>query len=123
MNRVRTRATGAHNQRSHVPVTARTNAHISIEEWARVAGKQASCELHCLLKRPDEKFVIERTCRNPKCVEYLVHNVSTVLNRYPRSDAYVVESEKIEPIHHHSAYALPEHRLFARLRRVALERR
>ena len=31
------------------------------------------------------------------------------INREPRIDAYVVESENFESIHNHSAYALIEH--------------
>jgi len=31
------------------------------------------------------------------------------MNREPRVDAYVVESENFESIHNHSAYALIEH--------------
>src|SRR5690606_22071460 len=48
---------GAHNQRSHVTVTATTNAHLWIEELVQLVESQASCELYGLLKRPDEKFV------------------------------------------------------------------
>ena len=99
---------GAHNQRSHVTITARTNAHIWIEELVRVAEEQASCELYGLLKRPDEKFVTERAYDNPKFVEDLVRDVATVLNADRRIDAYVVESENFESIHNHSAYALIE---------------
>ena len=99
---------GAHNQRSHVTITARTNVHIWIEELVRVAEEQASCELYGLLKRPDEKFVTERAYDNPKFVEDLVRDVATVLNADPRIDAYVVESENFESIHNHSAYALIE---------------
>ncbi len=99
---------GAHNQRSHVTITARTNAHIWIEELVRVAEGQASCELYGLLKRPDEKFVTEHAYDNPKFVEDLVRDVATVLNADPRIDAYVVESENFESIHNHSAYALIE---------------
>ncbi len=99
---------GAHNQRSHVTITARTNAHIWIEELVRVAEEQASCELYGLLKRPDEKFVTERAYDNPKFVEDLVRDVATVLNADPRIDAYIVESENFESIHNHSAYALIE---------------
>ena len=99
---------GAHNQRSHVTITARTNAHIWIEDLVRVAEEQASCELYGLLKRPDEKFVTERAYDNPKFVEDLVRDVATVLNADSRIDAYVVESENFESIHNHSAYALIE---------------
>ena len=99
---------GAHNQRSHVTITARTNIHVWIEDLVRMAEKQASCELYGLLKRPDEKYVTERAYDNPKFVEDMVRDIATVLNADSRIDAYVVESENFESIHNHSAYALIE---------------
>lgn len=99
---------GAHNQRSHVTVTATTNAHLWIEELVKLVESQASCELYGLLKRPDEKFVTERAYDNPKFVEDMVRDVAGLLNAEPRIDAYIVESENFESIHNHSAYALIE---------------
>ncbi len=99
---------GAHNQRSHVTITARTNNFVWIEEVVRMAEEQASCELYGLLKRPDEKYVTERAYDNPKFVEDMVRDVAAVLNADERIDAYVVESENFESIHNHSAYALIE---------------
>ena len=99
---------GAHNQRSHVTITARTNDFVWIEELVDLAEKQASCELYGLLKRPDEKYVTERAYDNPKFVEDLVRDVAAVLNLDERIEAYVVESENFESIHNHSAYALIE---------------
>ncbi|HWD21960.1 MAG TPA: GTP cyclohydrolase FolE2 [Burkholderiales bacterium] len=99
---------GAHNQRSHVTVTARTNEFVWIEEIVDIVEKQGSSELYGLLKRPDEKLVTERAYDNPKFVEDLVRDVAAVLNLDERIDAYVVESENFESIHNHSAYALIE---------------
>jgi len=99
---------GAHNQRSHVTVTARTNEFVWIEEIVDLIEKQASSELYGLLKRPDEKYVTERAYDNPKFVEDLVRDVAALLNLDERIDAYVVESENFESIHNHSAYALIE---------------
>jgi GTP cyclohydrolase I len=99
---------GAHNQRSHVTVSARTNDFVWIEEVVDLVEKQGSSELYGLLKRPDEKFVTERAYDNPKFVEDLVRDVAAVLNLDERIDAYVVESENFESIHNHSAYALIE---------------
>jgi len=99
---------GAHNQRSHVTVTARTNDFVWIEEIVDLVEKQASSELYGLLKRPDEKSVTERAYDNPKFVEDLVRDVAALLNLDERIDAYVVESENFESIHNHSAYALIE---------------
>ena len=99
---------GAHNQRSHVTVTAQTQGFLWIEELVQMVEGQASCELFGLLKRPDEKFVTERAYDNPKFVEDMVRDVAGVLNAEERIVSYAVESENFESIHNHSAYALIE---------------
>ena len=99
---------GAHNQRSHVTVQARTNDFIWIEEIIDMVEQEASCELYGLLKRPDEKYVTEQAYDNPKFVEDMVRDVAVRLNSEERISAYVVESENFESIHNHSAYALIE---------------
>ncbi|MDR3322842.1 MAG: GTP cyclohydrolase FolE2 [Zoogloeaceae bacterium] len=99
---------GAHNQRSHVTVTARTSKFMWIEEIVALVEREASCELYGLLKRPDEKFVTERAYDNPKFVEDMVRDVAARLNVEPRVLDYIVESENFESIHNHSAYALIE---------------
>ncbi|MCX7151346.1 MAG: GTP cyclohydrolase FolE2, partial [Proteobacteria bacterium] len=101
-------AYGAHNQRSHVTIAARTRGFVWIEELVEVAERQASSELYGLLKRPDEKFVTERAYDNPKFVEDMVRDVAAELNADERVEWYVVESENFESIHNHSAYALIE---------------
>ena len=99
---------GAHNQRSHVTVTARLNKLVWIEEIVQLVESEASCELYGLLKRPDEKHVTERAYDNPKFVEDMVRDVAARLNAEPRIHSYVIESENFESIHNHSAYALIE---------------
>ncbi|HYL03774.1 MAG TPA: GTP cyclohydrolase FolE2 [Steroidobacteraceae bacterium] len=102
-------AYGAHNQRSHVTITARLRSHMWIEELIEIAESEASCELYGILKRPDEKYVTERAYDNPKFVEDVVRDVAGRLNRDERVAAYTVEAENFESIHNHSAYALIEH--------------
>jgi len=99
-------AYGAHNQRSHVTIAARTRGFVWIEELVEIAERQASSELYGLLKRPDEKYVTERAYDNPKFVEDLVRDIALALNGEARIDAYSIESENFESIHNHSAYAL-----------------
>jgi GTP cyclohydrolase I len=101
-------AYGAHNQRSHVTITAKLRSHVWIEELIEIAEREASCELYGILKRPDEKYVTERAYDNPKFVEDMVRDVATRLNADERIASYVVESENFESIHNHSAYALIE---------------
>ncbi len=99
---------GAHNQRSHVTVTARIVEFVWLEELIDIVENEASCELYGLLKRPDEKMVTERAYDNPKFVEDMVRDVAARINQDDRIDYYIVESENFESIHNHSAYALIE---------------
>ena len=99
---------GAHNQRSHITLTARTVEHMWLEELIEIAEREASCEVYGILKRPDEKFVTERAYDNPKFVEDTVRDVAVAMNKEKRVRAYVVESENFESIHNHSAYAMIE---------------
>ncbi len=99
---------GAHNQRSHVTITATTCDFVWIEELIEMVEGQASSELYGLLKRPDEKYVTERAYDNPKFVEDMVRDIAAVMNQDERICAYTVESENFESIHNHSAYALIE---------------
>ncbi len=97
---------GAHNQRSHVTVTAKTNGFLWIEDLIDLVEQEASCQLYGLLKRPDEKHVTEYAYDNPKFVEDIVRDIAAKLNKDPRVANYVVESENFESIHNHSAYAM-----------------
>lgn len=99
---------GAHNQRSHVTVTAKIKDFVWIEEIIDLVEQEASCELYGLLKRPDEKAITERAYDNPKFVEDMVRDVAARLNADDRIIAYIAESENFESIHNHSAYALIE---------------
>ena len=97
---------GAHNQRSHVTVTAKTCGFIWIEDLIDMVEEEASCELYGLLKRPDEKHVTEYAYDNPKFVEDMVRDVAARLNMDDRISAYTIASENFESIHNHSAYAM-----------------
>jgi GTP cyclohydrolase I len=96
---------GAHNQRSHITITAQLKAPIAFEQLIRIAEEEASCEIWGLLKRPDEKYVTERAYNNPKFVEDLVRDVAARVQADTRIAASVVEAENFESIHNHSAYA------------------
>jgi GTP cyclohydrolase I len=96
---------GAHNQRSHLTISARIAEHVWLEELIDIAESEGSCELYGILKRPDEKFVTERAYDNPKFVEDIVRDIATRLNADERIRSYVIEAENFESIHNHSAYA------------------
>ena len=99
---------GAHNQRSHVTITAHTQDFVWIEDLIDIVEEEASCEIFGLLKRPDEKFVTERAYDNPKFVEDMVRDVAKRLAADKRISGYRIESENFESIHNHSAYAMIE---------------
>ena len=96
---------GAHNQRSHITISAALLEPMAIEELVTIAERAASCEVYGLLKRADEKFVTERAYDNPKFVEDLVRDIASRLNTEPRLCGYTVEAENFESIHNHSAFA------------------
>ncbi len=99
---------GAHNQRSHITLTARIEGQMWLEELIDIAEQEASCEVYGILKRGDEKYVTERAYDNPKFVEDIVRDLAVRMNNEPRIRAYTVETENFESIHNHSAYALIE---------------
>ncbi len=97
---------GAHNQRSLITISAEPAGPMAIEELVAIAEKAASCEVYGLLKRPDEKWVTERAYDNPKFVEDLVRDIALSLDADARVRRYTIESENVESIHNHPAYAL-----------------
>jgi GTP cyclohydrolase I len=97
---------GAHNQRSHVTITAEVSTQVWPEDLIAIAEEEASCELWSLLKRADEKFVTEHAYENPKFVEDLVRDVAGRLYKASGVRSFVVEAENFESIHNHSAYAM-----------------
>ena len=102
---------GAHNQRSHVTMSVVLDAEtrMTVEDLVSAAESEASSELWGLLKRPDEKWVTERSYSNPKFVEDLVRDVAGNLKADQRIQSFVVEAENFESIHNHSAFARISH--------------
>ncbi|MBN2105324.1 GTP cyclohydrolase I FolE2 [bacterium] len=96
---------GAHNQRSIVRIRVRTNAFVWIEELVEYAEQSASSPLYALLKREDEKAVTEQAYARPMFVEDMVRDVALKLENDKRIVWYAVESENMESIHNHDAYA------------------
>lgn len=101
---------GAHNQRSIVTVKIRFKKVkiYWIEDLIKIIEDSASCEIYAILKRPDEKYVTEKAYNNPMFVEDVVRNVAEKLMRDPNITWFSVESENIESIHNHNAYAFVE---------------
>jgi GTP cyclohydrolase I len=104
---------GAHNQRSIVTLSVRTNKFVWMEDLIRMIEKAASCEVYSLLKREDEKYVTEKAYDNPVFVEDIVRDVTEQLADDERIDWFTIESDNLESIHNHNAYACIERNLKA----------
>lgn len=96
---------GAHNQRSVVRIRVRMQSFIWIEELIACAEQSASSPLYALLKREDEKAVTEQAYQKPMFVEDMVREIAIHLNQDERITWFCVESENMESIHNHDAYA------------------
>ena len=98
---------GAHNQRAmlKIKVSYDNDKHIWLEDLIQMAQNCASCEIHPLLKREDEKFVTETAYENPKFVEDVIRDIVTKLNENEIINFYEVEMEAFESIHAHNAWA------------------
>ena len=99
---------GAHNQRSLVSVKVTFRRFFWLEDLIRMVENSASSAVFSLLKRSDEKFVTEKAYDNPMFVEDVVRNIALRLGSHPNITWFSVESENLESIHNHNAYACVE---------------
>ncbi len=100
--------TAAHNQRSEVTVQLRFNDFVWIEDIIALAEKSASSDLYALLKRPDEKYVVEHAYEHPRFVEDIVRIIANELMKDEKITWFSVRSVNFESIHNHNAYAYIE---------------
>lgn len=98
-------ARGAHNQRGLVTVDVRFDGELWIEDVVAIVDESASCDLHPVLKREDEKWVTERAYDNPRFVEDLVREVTLRLRALDQVRWFRVHVVNYESIHEHDAYA------------------
>jgi GTP cyclohydrolase IB len=96
---------GAHSQRAVVRIETRNRGLIWLEDLIELAQNCASSPVFALLKREDEKLVIENAFQRPCFVEDVVRNASQKLEDIAEVLWYRVEVESQESIHNHSAYA------------------
>ncbi len=98
---------GAHNQRSIMKIQVRAGYSriVWIEDVIRVAESSGSSEIYSLLKREDEKYITEKSYENPVFVEDIVRNATELMMKIDGVLWFSVESENMESIHNHSAYA------------------
>jgi GTP cyclohydrolase I len=99
---------GAHNQRSKVSVHLCFKKFFWIEDIIRLVEESVSSPVYSLLKRRDEQFVTEQAYENPMFVEDVVRTIAEKLSSNANFTWFSVESENMESIHNHNAYAMVE---------------
>ncbi len=101
---------GAHNQRAiiSVKVTYDESQQVWLEDLIELIESCASCPVHPLLKRLDEKYVTEKAWENPKFVEDVLRDVVVKLREHEIIEHFEVDCEAFESIHNHSAWAYQE---------------
>lgn len=102
---------GAHSQRALVRIRTKNKGLIWLEDLINLAQESASSPVYALLKREDEKRIIDKAFEQPCFVEDVVRNASHGLERLRQLLWYRVEVESQESIHNHSAYARIERTL------------
>lgn len=95
----------AHNQRSEVTVKIRSTSLIWIEDIIEIIERSSSSPIYSLLKRSDEKYVMDHAHRNPRFVEDIVREIAFQIQKQPGIEWFSVESENFESIHKHNVYA------------------
>ncbi len=103
----------AHNQRAYVTISVRyhKNEFIWIEELAKLSEEKASAPVRALIKRRDEKMMVEHAYQNPRFVEDTARDIVSSLAKDNRITYLKVEVESMESIHNHKAYAMIEKNL------------
>ncbi|MFO7717973.1 MAG: GTP cyclohydrolase FolE2 [Desulfohalobium sp.] len=101
-------AEGAHSQRALITMNCRFSGMLWLEDLIHIGQNAASCQVHALLKRADEKFVTEKAFSSPTFVEDVVRNAAHQLQSHDLISWYRVEVESFESIHNHNAYACIE---------------
>lgn len=99
----------AHNQRATAIITA--TGDIWIDDLIDVAEKSASSEIYQILRKADDKHVMEHAYKNPKFAEDFVRDAILRLREDERIIKAKVEIESYESNHNYNAYATAKYNL------------
>lgn len=101
---------GAHNQRAIVRLWLRTKDRLPRlpEAYLPLVQESASALVYPVLKRPDEKYITERSYETPRFVEDVARELTLRLQSREELCWFRVECESIESIHNHNAFAVYE---------------
>ncbi|HMK47383.1 MAG TPA: GTP cyclohydrolase MptA [Methanocella sp.] len=100
-----------HNQRGigTIMIESDGNVKISIEKIIQVIENSMSSQMYELLKREDEKFVVNTAHKNPKfvedCVRAMAKNLVMTFPKLPDDAIITIEQVNEESIHRHNAFA------------------
>ena len=100
--------TSAHNQRSRVTVKLQTGPMIWIEDVIDIIESSSSSPIYTLLKRVDEKYIMDQAFDRPRFVEDIVREIAGKLRTIDGLMWFSIASENYESIHNHNAYAYIE---------------
>ncbi|MFA4016502.1 MAG: hypothetical protein RUDDFDWM_001612 [Candidatus Fervidibacterota bacterium] len=96
----------SHNQRCLLSIEVEADSHnISHEELASIAEKSFSAPVRLLLKRPDEKRVVETMHAKPKFVEDVVRDCVSILRKRFSGLKARVRCLSFESIHPYDCFA------------------
>ena len=101
---------GAHNQRALVRLWLQTKDRSLLlpDDYLPLIEESVSALVYPVLKRPDEKFVTEKTYETPRFVEDVVRELVLRLQQRDELRWFRAECESIESIHNHNAFAIYE---------------
>jgi len=97
-----------HSQRGVASVAVRFDGVVAVREIVDLVDDCGSAPVYPLLKRDDEREVLDHARRHPVLIEDLVRNIAERLDSDVRIHWYRVEAENNESTHDHDAYAAIE---------------
>ena len=98
----------AHNQRAKLKVMIETDGSRSAESLVLTLMNAFSAPVKTLLKRPDEKALVEYMHSRPFFVEDIVRNAVEILEDIGHKGWCKVEATSYESIHPHNVFAMYE---------------
>lgn len=101
---------GAHNQRGFITIRLRQRDAFAPDAMGfgtliGIAEDAASCRVHALLKRPDERAVTMAAFEKPAFVEDMARDCAARLQADDRTLSFDIAVENEESIHTHNAFA------------------
>jgi GTP cyclohydrolase I len=95
---------GAHNQRGIVNLLIIPHKNDWFGDFINLVEKAGSAELYSILKRSDEKFLIDSATEKAFFVEDVARNIIVILKKNGYN-SYRLEVKSFESIHNHNIYS------------------